>query len=87
MTEIDYKTLNRYLQKEADYSSLYLIYGEDLLVRSALNKLLDVLIPEKQRWWWTEEWQAGEGEVDKALKEGRIKEFDNVDDLIKDLNS
>lgn len=45
------------------------------------------LVPEEQKWWWTEKWQAGEREVDVALKEGETKEFENVNDLIKDLNS
>ncbi len=68
MTEIDYKTLNRYLQKKADYSSLYLIYGEDLLVRSALDKLLNVLIPEKQGNLNYEPVDGADGNVREALE-------------------
>lgn len=45
------------------------------------------LITKEQKWWWTEEWQAGERDADRALKEGKTKEFENVDDLIKDLDS
>lgn len=68
MTEIDYKTLNGYLQKETDYSSLYLIYGEDVLVKSALNKLLDILIPEKQGNLNYEPVDGADGNVPKALE-------------------
>ena len=45
------------------------------------------LIDEDQAWWWTEEWQKGEREAEKDIKEGRVKKFSNVEDLIKDLHS
>lgn len=44
------------------------------------------LIDKSQAWFWTEEWQKGEREADADIAAGRVKEFDNVEDLIKDLN-
>jgi AbrB family looped-hinge helix DNA binding protein len=49
-----------------------------------------VLIPKKlvdknQSYFWTKEWQEAEREADKDIKEGRIKVFQSVDELIKDL--
>ena len=55
MPEIQYKNLNDYLKnlKEnhtaKDFAPVYLIYGEGLLYKNALDNLLDVLLPEKNR--------------------------------------
>lgn len=45
------------------------------------------LIDPDQAWWWTEEWQKKEREAEKDIKEGKVKRFTNVEDLIKDLHS
>lgn len=45
------------------------------------------LIDPDQAWWWTEEWQKGEREAEKDIKEGKVKRFTNIEDLIKDLHS
>jgi len=49
-----------------------------------------VLIPKKlvdksQAYFWTKKWQAGERETDEDIEVGRVKSFDSVDELIKDL--
>lgn len=44
-------------------------------------------IPQDEVWFWADEWQAGEREVNEDLKAGRFKVFDNVDDLIAALQS
>lgn len=55
MPEIHYKELNDYLknlkenQKAKGFAPVYLIYGEALLYKSALETLLDVLLPKKDR--------------------------------------
>jgi AbrB family looped-hinge helix DNA binding protein len=46
-----------------------------------------VQVPDSERWFWTEEWQKGETEANEDIKAGRMKSFDNVDDLIAELNS
>ena len=44
-----------------------------------------VEIDPNQAWFWTEEWQAKEREVDEDIKAGRYEEFDNMDDFIDSL--
>jgi AbrB family looped-hinge helix DNA binding protein len=50
-----------------------------------------VLVPKKlvdksQAYFWTRKWQEGERAADEDIKAGRVKTFDSVDDLIKDLD-
>jgi len=50
-----------------------------------------VLIPKKlvdksQAYFWTKKWQEGERAADEDIKAGRVKTFDSVDELIKDLD-
>jgi DNA polymerase III subunit delta len=55
MPEIQYKDLNGYLksleenEKAEGFTPVYLIHGEALLYKSALETLLDVLLPKKNR--------------------------------------
>jgi antitoxin MazE len=51
-----------------------------------------ILTPQKvinreEEWFFTKRWQEGEKEADRDFKEGNYKDFDNAEDLIKDLNS
>ncbi len=43
------------------------------------------MIDPDQRYWWTEEWQEGEREVERNYAEGRFEEFDHADDFLKSL--
>jgi hypothetical protein len=43
-------------------------------------------VPEDQAWFWTDEWQAMEREVDEALAKGDYVEFQNMDEAIKYLH-
>jgi antitoxin MazE len=45
-----------------------------------------ITVPKDQAWFWTEKWQKEEKEVDEQLKTGQLKGFENIDDLIEDLN-
>ena len=50
-----------------------------------------VLVPKKlvdksQAYFWTKRWQDAEREADEDIKAGRVKAFDSVDELIKDLD-
>ena len=40
---------------------------------------------QSQAYFWTKEWQAAEREADEDIKAGRVKSFDSVEELIKDL--
>ncbi len=70
--------------------ALRLKKGDHLLVRLEGQRLEMVpasLIPKDQLWYWTPEWQAKEREADEDIAKGRVKEFDSVDDLLKELKS
>lgn len=50
-----------------------------------------ILVPKKavdaeQAWFWSKEWQEGEREAEADLKAGRVKKFNSVEELIKDLD-
>lgn len=55
MTEINYKALNNYLIEQKQYpdakgfAPVYLIYGEELMYKTAFEALLNALIPEAKR--------------------------------------
>jgi AbrB family looped-hinge helix DNA binding protein len=46
-----------------------------------------VAIDRSQAYFWTKRWQDGEREAEEDISAGRVKKFDNVDDLINDLES
>ena len=43
------------------------------------------LIDPSQAYFWTNEWQAGEREVEEDLRKGRVKAFKSVKELMRDL--
>ena len=45
-----------------------------------------IKVPRDQAWFWTPEWQEKEKEADRDIKEGRYKEFEKADDLLRDLH-
>ena len=45
------------------------------------------MIDKSQTWFWTKKWQDMEKEADEAIRKGETEEFEDVEDLIKDLNS
>jgi len=44
------------------------------------------LVDKSQAYFWTKRWQEGEREADEDIEAGRVKTFDSVDELIKDLD-
>ena len=44
------------------------------------------LVDKSQAYFWTRKWQKGEKEAAEDIKAGRVKTFDSVDELIKDLD-
>lgn len=44
------------------------------------------LVDKGQAYFWTKEWQQGEKEASDDIKTGRVKTFDSVEELIKDLD-
>ena len=45
------------------------------------------LIDPDQAYYWAEEWQKGMREAERDIKAGRVKTFNNVEDLVKDLKT
>lgn len=44
------------------------------------------LVDKNQAYFWTKRWQEGEREAEEDIKAGRVKTFESVEDLIKDLD-
>ena len=44
------------------------------------------LVDKSQAYFWIRKWQEGEKEAEEDIKTGRVKTFDSVDELIKDLD-
>jgi antitoxin MazE len=44
-------------------------------------------VPSDQAWFWEERWQRMEREAVEAVGAGRVATFENVDDLLNDLDS
>ncbi len=44
------------------------------------------LVDKGQAYFWTKEWQQGEKEASDDIKAGRVRTFDSIDELIKDLD-
>jgi len=42
---------------------------------------------EDQSWFWTEEWQERYHEAKEDLAHGRYEEFEDVEDLLRELKS
>jgi AbrB family looped-hinge helix DNA binding protein len=45
-----------------------------------------IKVPREEAWFWTPEWQAKEKEADKDLSTGKYRDFDTLEDLLKDLH-
>lgn len=70
--------------------ALHLKKGDHMLVRLVDHRVEMIpasLIPKDQLWYWTREWQKKEREADEDIAHGRTKEFESVEELLKDLRS
>jgi AbrB family looped-hinge helix DNA binding protein len=76
-------TLPLYMRKK-----VHIEKGSILLAKVIDNTI--VLIPQEtidkdQAWFWTERWQKLEEEAEHDIREGRVKSFDSVEDLIDEM--
>jgi hypothetical protein len=61
-------------------------------IRSVISRpYLDIEMPRKlvdksQAYFWTRKWQEGERAANEDIKAGRVKTFEPVGELIKDLD-
>ena len=44
------------------------------------------LVDKSQAYFWTRRWQKAEKEADEDIKAGRVKTFESVDELVKELD-
>ncbi len=44
------------------------------------------LIDKSQVYFWTEQWQREEREAEEDIRAGRVKRFERVEDLIRDMD-
>lgn len=69
--------------------ALHLKEGDDLQCRMEDGKIVFVpmvSIPKDQAWFWSEEWQKEEQEVEQQIKGGRLSKPKNLDDTLSDLD-
>ncbi|MEN8115016.1 MAG: AbrB/MazE/SpoVT family DNA-binding domain-containing protein [Actinomycetota bacterium] len=66
-----------------DAGAVFECYVEDGRIVMAPKVLIDA----DQAWFWTERWQAMEREADADFASGRAASFDDVEDLLDDLES
>lgn len=66
--------------KEGDTLDIILEDGKLVLIPT-------ISIPKEQSWYWKEKWQMGEKEADIDIAQGRVKTFNNLDDLFDDLDN
>lgn len=62
--------------------------GDNLNIEIENGKIIVkpvVMVPKEQAWFWSDDWQASEKQVDADIKAGRIKTANNIDELMKDL--
>ena len=55
------------------------IKGDSIIIKPVL------IIDKAQSWFWTKKWQEAEKEADEDMRAGRVKTFDNADNLMKAL--
>jgi bifunctional DNA-binding transcriptional regulator/antitoxin component of YhaV-PrlF toxin-antitoxin module len=44
------------------------------------------LVDKDQAWFWTRRWQEGERQAEADIKAGRVRRYNNAEDLINDLH-
>ncbi|OGO06846.1 MAG: hypothetical protein A2Y92_00010 [Chloroflexi bacterium RBG_13_57_8] len=64
--------------------------NEGDLIEISVENEKAILIPKKlidksQAYFWTKKWQEGEKAAQEDISAGRIKTFNSVEDLLKDL--
>ena len=61
----------------------------ELEVKGTTARLIPIKtikVPRDQAWFWTPEWQAKEREADQDLSTEGYRDFESVEDLLKELH-
>jgi antitoxin MazE len=62
----------------------------DIQIEDGIARLVPVTtirVPRDQAWYWTKEWQEKERQADEDIAAANFRDFDNLDALMKELNS
>ncbi|SDL31561.1 AbrB/MazE/SpoVT family DNA-binding domain-containing protein [Lacicoccus qingdaonensis] len=63
--------------------------GDDLQCRLEDGKIVlvpTISIPKDQAWFWSEQWQKEEREVEQQIKDGDISDAKSLEDTLRDLD-
>lgn len=52
-------------------------------VSEGMPRYVPLFAPRGQVYYWTREWQNGEGEADEELRRGEGRVFDNTEDALR----
>ena len=88
--KIQIRTRNQITIPEKVLKELGIKQGDDLLVEikdGSLNLIPAISIPRDEAYLFTPQWQKALRQAEKELATGDYKVFDNLEDLLKDLNS
>src|SRR5699024_12506488 len=70
--------------------ALVLQEGDDLQCRLEDGKIVlvpTISIPKDQAWFWSEQWQKEEREVEEQIKDGKLSESNNLEEPFSDLDN
>jgi len=68
-------SLSSYLSSSGGTDFIYILHGGK-----------NIRVRVDQLWFWTDEWQAGEQEVDDYIRAGEYEEFDSLDAMFQALH-
>lgn len=70
--------------------ALNLKEGDDLQCHLEGGKIVFVSmvsIPKDQAWFWSDEWQKEEREIEQQIRDGKLSDPKNLDDTLSDLDN
>ena len=71
--------INDFIDNESSLSYRNSSSGTDFTYIQRYGELMKVRLD--QLWFWTDEWQDGEKEVDNLISMGEFEEFDSLDEM------
>lgn len=86
---IDLKQKSQVTIPKKIVEKLGLKVGDKIDIEEKNGKLIltpVAIVPRDQAWFYTPEWQKGEAEVDRQLKEGKVHISESLEKLFEDLD-
>jgi AbrB family looped-hinge helix DNA binding protein len=53
----------------------------------AVRLIPKIVVDRDQAYFWTQRWQEGERQAEEDLLAGRVRDFETMDDLLRELDS